>query len=118
MLDQAELFIAGMKDPSSEASLVIYEENFHEGVIGLIASKLKEKWNKPVVVFAKSSVSEGEIKGSARSIEEVHIRDVLQEMATKQPKLISKFGGHSMAAGLTIKRSCLLYTSPSPRDED
>ena len=107
MLDQAELFIAGMKDPSSEASLVIYEENFHEGVIGLIASKLKEKWNKPVVVFAKSAVSEGEIKGSARSIEEVHIRDVLQEMATKQPKLISKFGGHSMAAGLTIKRRYL-----------
>ena len=107
MLDQAELFIAGMKDPSSEASLVVYEENFHEGVIGLIASKLKDKWNKPVVVFAKSAVSEDEIKGSARSIEEIHIRDVLQEMATKQPKLISKFGGHSMAAGLTIKRAYL-----------
>lgn len=83
--------------------LCLYDENFHEGVVGIIASRIKDQWNRPVIIFAKSD--NGLLKGSGRSIKGFHLRDALDSVATKYPQLISKFGGHAMAAGLTIAES-------------
>ena len=83
----------------------LYDESWHQGVVGLLASRIKEKQHRPVIAFAPSS--ETEIKGSARSIPCVHIRDVLALVATKAPDVLSHFGGHAMAAGVTIKKAHL-----------
>lgn len=80
----------------------LFDPDWHQGVIGILASRLKDHWHRPVIVFALGD--EGEIKGSARSIPGLHIRDVLQQIDVKHPELIKKFGGHAMAAGLTILR--------------
>ena len=79
----------------------LYEESWHQGVIGLVASRVKDKLNRPTIAFAKAD--EHTLKGSARSVNGVHIRDVLDSIATQHPEILSKFGGHAMAAGLTIK---------------
>jgi len=79
----------------------LFDETWHQGVVGLLASRIKEKQHRPVIVFAPSE--NGEIKGSARSIPGIHIRDVLARVAALKPALLSKFGGHAMAAGLTLK---------------
>ena len=83
------------------AGLCLFNADWHQGVIGILASKIKDKLNRPVIAFARDK--EGLIKGSARSVNDVHIRDVLESIASQHPKLIDKFGGHAMAAGLTIK---------------
>ncbi|MDP0589858.1 MAG: single-stranded-DNA-specific exonuclease RecJ [Candidatus Endonucleobacter bathymodioli] len=82
--------------------LCLFKDNWHQGVIGILASRIKEKLHRPVIIFAQ--VDNGEIKGSARSIPDLHIRDVLDNIAKKHPRLILKFGGHAMAAGLSIKK--------------
>lgn len=83
--------------------LCLFDEGFHEGVVGIIASRIKDQWNRPVIVFAIAD--DNSLKGSGRSIKGFHIRDALDAVATKHPKLISKFGGHAMAAGLTIAKA-------------
>lgn len=83
------------------AALCLYDPDWHQGIIGILAGRVKDKYHRPVIAFAK--VSDTELKGSARSIEGLHMRDLLEAIATKNPGLISKFGGHAMAAGLTIK---------------
>lgn len=83
--------------------LVLFDEQWHQGVIGIVAGRLKEQLNKPVIVFAADG--DALVKGSARSIPGVHIRDVLDAVATNNPDLIDKFGGHAMAAGLTLARA-------------
>lgn len=83
--------------------LCLYNEEWHQGVIGILASKIKDKWHRPVIAFAKDN--NGLIKGSARSIVNVHIRDVLDSIATREPGLLVKFGGHAMAAGLSINEN-------------
>lgn len=83
----------------------LYDEAWHQGVVGLLASRIKERQHRPVIAFAPSS--ETEIKGSARSIPGVHIRDVLALVATKAPEILSHFGGHAMAAGVTIAKADL-----------
>ncbi|OGT51810.1 MAG: single-stranded-DNA-specific exonuclease RecJ [Gammaproteobacteria bacterium RIFCSPHIGHO2_12_FULL_42_13] len=80
--------------------ICLYEPHWHQGIVGLVASRVKEKLHRPVIAFAKAD--ETILKGSARSVKQVHIRDVLDEIATQHPALLSKFGGHAMAAGLTI----------------
>lgn len=80
----------------------LFDESWHQGVIGLVASRVKDKLNRPVIAFALSDANT--VKGSARSVNGVHIRDVLDEMATQHPQILSKFGGHAMAAGLTIRK--------------
>lgn len=80
----------------------LFDSDWHQGVIGLLASRVKEKLHRPVIAFAPGN--EGEIKGSARSIAGVHIRDVLARIASRQPALLQRFGGHAMAAGMTIRR--------------
>ena len=80
--------------------LCLYQADWHQGVIGILAGRVKELYHRPVIAFAKGD--DGELKGSARSIHGVHIRDLLEEISTQYPGLILKFGGHAMAAGLTI----------------
>ncbi len=79
----------------------LFQDDWHQGVIGILASRVKERIYRPVIAFAPGD--EGEIKGSARSIAGFHMRDALDAVATRHPGLIIKFGGHAMAAGLTIK---------------
>ena len=83
--------------------ICIYNQNWHQGVVGVLAAKIKEKFNRPVIVFAQEC--QGILKGSARSITELHIKDVFDEIARLYPELILTFGGHAMAAGLTIEES-------------
>jgi len=84
----------------------LYDKNWHQGVIGILASRVKEQLYRPVIAFATGE-EPGVIKGSARSIPGLHIRDVLDAVAAKHPSLISKFGGHAMAAGLSLPRENL-----------
>tara|TARA_R110000787_G_scaffold132383_2_gene244575 strand:- start:621 stop:2363 length:1743 start_codon:yes stop_codon:yes gene_type:complete len=92
-----------LNETTQAAAYCLYDESWHQGVIGLLASRIKEKLHRPVIVFAPGEP--GEIKGSARSITGVHIRDVLVNVAAKYPDLILRFGGHAMAAGLTLKQN-------------
>jgi single-stranded-DNA-specific exonuclease len=90
----------GEKRPTT---LCLYDPKWHQGVIGILASRVKEKINRPVIVFAKDDSAEVPmIKGSARSVPGVHIRDVLALVDSRHPALIEKFGGHAMAAGLSL----------------
>ncbi len=89
-------------DKKLPVGLCIFDENWHQGVIGILASRIKELHHRPVIAFAMSG--DKEIKGSARSITGLHIRDVLDSIASQHPGLVTKFGGHAMAAGLTIPR--------------
>jgi single-stranded-DNA-specific exonuclease len=83
--------------------LCLYQEDWHQGVIGILASRIKERYHRPVIAFAPGG--EGSLKGSARSIPGLHIRDALDEVAVLQPALLQKFGGHAMAAGMTIREA-------------
>ncbi|WP_031567762.1 single-stranded-DNA-specific exonuclease RecJ [Rheinheimera texasensis] len=80
--------------------LCLYQSDWHQGVIGILAGRVKEAWHRPVIAFARGD--NGELKGSARSVAGVHMRDLLEAVSTAEPGLIKKFGGHAMAAGLTI----------------
>ncbi len=83
------------------AGVCLFDPNWHQGVIGILASRIKDQVHRPVIAFAPAG--KDLIKGSARSIPGVHIRDVLSDIAAAHPKLLSKFGGHAMAAGLSLK---------------
>ncbi len=82
--------------------LCLYDESWHQGVIGLVAARIKERVHRPVIAFARAN--DQELKGSARSVAGLHIRDALDSIAAHHPGLLSKFGGHAMAAGLTLAR--------------
>lgn len=85
--------------------LCLYQGDWHQGVIGILASRIKDKYHRPTIVFADAEPKPGselEIKGSARSVTGLHIRDTLDAVATKHPKLLKKFGGHAMAAGMSL----------------
>lgn len=84
--------------------ICLYEPSWHQGVIGILAGRMKDKFHRPVIAFADST-QENELKGSARSIPGIHIRDSLDGIAKRYPELLEKFGGHAMAAGLSIKKS-------------
>ncbi len=81
-------------------ALCLYQADWHQGVIGILAGRVKELYHRPVIAFAQGD--DNQLKGSARSVHGVHIRDLLDEISTRWPGLILKFGGHAMAAGLTI----------------
>jgi single-stranded-DNA-specific exonuclease len=80
----------------------LFDETWHQGVIGILASRIKDKYYRPAIVFA--DVGNGQIKGSARSIQGFHIRDALDAIAARHPELLQKFGGHAMAAGMSLSR--------------
>lgn len=92
-------------DPEDGFSLSLFNEDWHQGVIGILASRLKDKFHRPVIAFARSQT--GELKGSGRSIAGLHLRDALDLVSKRQPHLILKFGGHAMAAGLSIREDDL-----------
>ena len=86
------------------AAIALYQADWHQGVIGIVAGRIKEKYHRPTIVFAAASEENtAELKGSARSIQGLHIRDLLEHIHSRHPDLILKFGGHAMAAGLSIK---------------
>ena len=87
------------------ASVCVFHPDWHQGVVGLVASRLKEKFYRPTLAFAPSG--EDELRGSGRSIPDVHLRDVLDLVSKRHPGIILKFGGHAMAAGLTLRRDAL-----------
>lgn len=92
---------AELAEPDTSATVCVFHPEWHQGVVGLVASRLKEKYWRPTLAFAQGD--EGEIKGSGRSIPDVHLRDALDLVSKRYPGLILKFGGHAMAAGLTIE---------------
>ncbi len=95
--------LAQLKDLPLESmpfGLCLFEPDWHQGVIGILASRMKERYHRPTIAFADAG--EGMLKGSARSVPGFHIRDALDAVAARQPQLISKFGGHAMAAGLSL----------------
>ena len=85
------------------AGVCLFDKNWHQGVIGILASRIKDRLYRPVIAFAPAD--NGDIKGSARSIQGVHIRDVLSDIAASHPDVLKKFGGHAMAAGMSLKMS-------------
>lgn len=95
--------------------LCLFEADWHQGVIGILAGRLKERYHRPAIAFAEAG--EGMLKGSARSVAGVHIRDVLAAVAASRPGLIAKFGGHAMAAGLSLERARLAEFSEAFDDE-
>jgi len=99
MLEEA-LAILATFNPGDSHSLSAYQPGWHAGVIGILASRLKDKFHRPTVVFARADT--GELKGSGRSIPGLHLRDALDLIDKRHPGLILKFGGHAMAAGLSL----------------
>jgi single-stranded-DNA-specific exonuclease len=89
-----------LRDDRLPVGLCLFDPGWHQGVIGILAARIKERFHRPVIAFARSGA--GEIKGSARSVAGLHIRDALDAVATRHPDLIEKFGGHAMAAGLSL----------------
>lgn len=88
--------------------IVLYQADWHQGVIGILASRIKDQFHRPVIAFAQESKESELLKGSARSISGLHIRDILERIDSNYPDLIVKFGGHAMAAGLTLHQDNLL----------
>lgn len=88
-------------DPADNATITVFDPSWHQGVIGIVASRLKDKFYRPTITFAPGL--EGWIKGSGRSIEGFHLRDAIDLVSKHAPSLIDKFGGHAMAAGLTLR---------------
>ena len=95
MLDSADV-----EESDLPFGLCLFDPEWHQGVIGILASRLKDRYHRPVIAFADAG--DGQIKGSARSVSGLHIRDALDSVAAGNPGLISKFGGHAMAAGLSL----------------
>jgi single-stranded-DNA-specific exonuclease len=109
MQSDALAALRGLADPLSRAAqrngLCLFDESWHQGVVGLVASRIKDRTNRPVIAFARAA--DGVLRGSARSVPGLHIRDVLDAIATRKPELIARFGGHAMAAGMTLDHANL-----------
>jgi len=95
--------------------LTLFDGGWHAGIVGLVASRMKDRLQRPVVAFAPAS--EDELRGSARSVAGLHVRDVLEAVSSRHPGLIERFGGHAMAAGLTLRRSSLARFADAFADE-
>jgi single-stranded-DNA-specific exonuclease len=103
MVAEAEQMVVGMTDIDA-IGVALYEPSWHAGIVGLVASKLKDRLHRPVIAFAPASEDDTDnLRGSARSIAGFHIRDALAAIDARQPGLIERFGGHAMAAGLSLK---------------
>ena len=100
MSDEASNYVKKFKKNELSSCICVYDKNWHQGLVGLIASKLKEEYNRPVFAFAYDD--NDTLKGSGRSVSGIHIRDLLESISNENPNLIIKFGGHAMAAGLSI----------------
>jgi single-stranded-DNA-specific exonuclease len=119
MVDEAEAAIARWHDSDSQSpiALCLFDPEWHPGVVGLVASKMKEKLHRPVIAFAPSEPGSSSLRGSARSIPGFHIRDALANLDTSHPGLMGKFGGHAMAAGLSLEESELVRFQTAFREQ-
>ena len=106
MRDAALVEVSRLNQENLPAGLCLYGKEWHEGVVGILASRVKEIIHRPVIAFAPAQ-QPGTLKGSGRSIPGLHLRDALDAVATANPGLLSKFGGHAMAAGLSLERDKL-----------
>jgi single-stranded-DNA-specific exonuclease len=97
------------------AGVCLFDGGWHQGVVGLVASRVKEQVHRPVIAFAPAE--EGSVRGSARSVPGVHVRDVIEAIATREPGLLEKFGGHAMAAGMTLPEANLARFSQAFAEE-
>ena len=104
MRDDAELLLASL-DPGSRTSLTLFDPGWHQGVIGILAGRVKEKLHRPTFAFAPGNA--GELKASGRSIHGLHLRDALDLVAKRHPDLLLRFGGHAAAAGLSLREADL-----------
>ncbi|MBT2745327.1 MULTISPECIES: single-stranded-DNA-specific exonuclease RecJ [unclassified Lysobacter] len=106
MTDEAELAFARVSIDAQAAplALCLFDPDWHPGVVGLVASKMKERLHRPVIAFAPAEPGSDQLRGSARSIPGFHIRDALADVAARHPDLIERFGGHAMAAGLSLRQ--------------
>ena len=102
MVTEAEELVVGLDSAQESSGVTVYSETWHPGIVGLVASKLKESLHRPVFAFAPAMEGSTELRGSGRSVEGVHLRDVLAEIDATNPGLIPKFGGHAMAAGMSL----------------
>ena len=100
MREQAFAYVKSLDSRKWPPCVCVYEKSWHQGVVGLIAARVKEQCHRPVIAFARESA--GNLKGSGRSVAGVHMRDLLEAVSSTHPGLITKFGGHAMAAGLSI----------------
>ncbi|HEY4972777.1 MAG TPA: DHHA1 domain-containing protein, partial [Steroidobacteraceae bacterium] len=108
MQTEALSAIRVLRDPDSgvtRAGVCLFDAAWHQGVVGLVASRVKERLRRPVIAFAR--VDATTLRGSARSIPGIHVRDLLDSIAVREPLLIQKFGGHAMAAGVTLESARL-----------
>jgi single-stranded-DNA-specific exonuclease len=107
MQEEALTLVAGLNLGAADDSLgvCLFEEGWHQGVVGLVAGRIKDRMHRPVIAFARAE--DGSLRGSARSIAGVNIRDALDSIAARHPGLIDKFGGHAMAAGLSLQENRL-----------
>ena len=116
--DEAEAVLASISPASGDppVALCLHDRNWHAGVVGLVASKLAQRVHRPAVVFAPAQPGGAELRGSARSIPGLHIRDALAAVDAAHPGLIARFGGHAMAAGLTLAEPDLPAFEAALRD--
>jgi single-stranded-DNA-specific exonuclease len=117
MREQAASAVRNLRIAEGELppGLTLFDPGWHAGVVGLVAARMKDRLHRPVVAFAPAS--QGELRGSARSVAGLHVRDALEAVATRNPGLIDRFGGHAMAAGLTLKRESLARFADAFADE-
>jgi len=92
-------------EAAESLGICLFDENWHQGVVGLVAGRIKDRLHRPVIAFARAA--DGSLRGSARSVPGINIRDALDSVAVQRPDLIDKFGGHAMAAGLSLRESNL-----------
>jgi single-stranded-DNA-specific exonuclease len=104
MLDEASAALDGIREPAG-ATVTMYQSGWHQGVVGLIASRVRERVHRPAICFAQAN--NGELRGSGRSIPGFHLRDALDLVSKRAPGLLLRFGGHAQAAGLTIREKDL-----------
>jgi len=108
MKEEAMSMVEAIGDQADDAlpfGICLFDERWHQGVIGIVASRVRERFHRPAIVFAPED--EEQIRGSARSAPGVHIRDTLEAIASRYPGMLTRFGGHAMAAGLAIRRADL-----------
>lgn len=101
-LDQLDDLLTSLKSSELPAGLCLYDSSWHQGIVGLVASRIKDAVHRPVLAFAPESTGSDVLKGSARSVKGLHIRDVLARIDAQHPHMMLAFGGHAMAAGLTL----------------
>jgi single-stranded-DNA-specific exonuclease len=106
-MSQVEGLVASLESGEPPLAVCLFDPSWHQGIVGLVASRVKDAVHRPVVAFAPESEGSDLLKGSARSVRGLHIRDALAWIDAQRPGLLQAFGGHAMAAGLTLRREGL-----------